>query len=178
VYRYGGLNGKVSISLKDGVFAHVTSRSARLLELLSLQSLQRLLSLNFRVGDEFKDGFPWNTIAGNLLVEAGVVKSQDLVVRSPVASITLTGGSDLDKKVWDMQADVRPRFDLSGTAVATAFVVNPLAGLSALLTQYVLRNPIEKAMSVQYRVSGPWDDPILEPIEAPALPPAPVLPGG
>jgi uncharacterized protein YhdP len=158
--------------------AHVTSRSARLLELLSLQSLQRLLSLNFRVGDEFKDGFPWNTIAGNLLVEAGVVKSQDLVVRSPVASITLTGGSDLDKKVWDMQADVRPRFDLSGTAVATAFVVNPLAGLSALLTQYVLRNPIEKAMSVQYRVSGPWDDPILEPIEAPALPPAPVLPGG
>jgi uncharacterized protein (TIGR02099 family) len=178
VYRYGGLNGKVSISLKDGVFAHVTSRSARLLELLSLQSLQRLLSLNFRVGDEFKDGFPWNTIAGNLLVEAGVVKSQDLVVRSPVASITLTGGSDLDKKVWDMQADVRPRFDLSGTAVATAFVVNPLAGLSALLTQYVLRNPIEKAMSVQYRVIGPWDDPILEPIEAPALPPAPVLPGG
>lgn len=178
VYRYGGLNGRASVSLKDGVFAHVTSRSARLLELLSLQSLQRILSLNFRVGDEFKDGFPWNTIDGNFTIEAGVVKSQDLVVRSPVASVTLTGGSDLEKKVWDMQADVKPRFDLSGTAVATAFVVNPLAGLSALLTQYVLRNPIEKAMSVQYRVKGPWDDPILEPIEAPAISPAPPAPGG
>ena len=77
-----------------------------------------------------------------------------------------------------MQADVKPRLDLSGTAVATAFVVNPLAGLSALLGQYVLRNPLEKAMSVQYQVKGPWDDPILEPIEAPAKPPAPPSPGG
>jgi uncharacterized protein (TIGR02099 family) len=178
VYRYGGLQGKASLSLKDGVFAHVTSRSARLLELLSLQSLQRILSLNFRVGDEFKDGFPWNSIDGNFTIEAGVVKSKDLVVRSPVATVTLTGGSDLDKKVWDMQADVQPRFDLSGTAVATAFIVNPIAGLSALLTQYVLRNPIERAMSVQYRVKGPWDDPILEPIEAPAVQPAPASPGG
>ncbi len=178
VYRYGGMHGQASIALKDGVFSHVTSRSARLLELLSLQSLQRILSFNFRVGDEFKDGFPWNTIDGNFTIEAGVVKSQDLVVRSPVASVTLTGSSDLDKKTWDMKADVKPRFDLSGTAVATAFVVNPLAGLSALLTQYVLRNPIEKAMSVQYQVKGPWDDPILELIEAPAIPPAAPNPGG
>lgn len=178
VYRYGGLNGQASLSLKDGVFAHVTSRSARLLELLSLQSLQRILSLNFRVGDEFKDGFPWDTIDGKFSIEAGVVKSQDFVVRSPVATVAFTGGSDLDKKVWDMHADVKPRFDLSGTAVATAFVVNPIAGLSALLTQYVLRNPIERALSVQYRVKGPWDDPILEPVEAPAVQPAPASPGG
>ena len=178
VYRYDGLHGQASVALKDGVFAHVTSRSARLLELLSLQSLQRILSLNFRAGDEFKDGFPWNTIDGNFTIAAGVVTSQDLTVRSPVASVALTGGSDLDKKVWDMQADVKPRLDLSGTAVATAFVVNPLAGLSALLGQYVLRNPLEKAMSVQYRVKGPWDDPILEPMEAPAKPPAPPNPGG
>ena len=178
VYRYGGLQGQASIALKDGVFAHVTSRSARLLELLSLQSIQRILSLNFRVGDGFKDGFPWNTIDGNFTIAAGVVTSQDLTVRSPVASVVLTGGSDLDKKVWDMQAEVKPRLDLSGTAVATAFVVNPIAGLSALLGQYVLRNPLEKAMSVQYRVKGPWDDPILEPMEAPAKPPAPPNPGG
>ena len=178
VYRYGGLQGQASIALKDGVFAHVTSRSARLLELLSLQSIQRIFSLNFRVGDGFKDGFPWNTIDGNFTIAAGVVTSQDLTVRSPVASVVLTGGSDLDKKVWDMQAEVKPRLDLSGTAVATAFVVNPIAGLSALLGQYVLRNPLEKAMSVQYRVKGPWDDPILEPMEAPAKPPAPPNPGG
>jgi uncharacterized protein YhdP len=177
-YRYGGLQGQASIALKDGVFAHVTSRSARLLELLSLQSLKRILSLNFRVGDEFKDGFPWSTIDGNFTIAAGVLTSQDLTVRSPVASVALTGGSDLDKKTWDMQADVKPRLDLSGTAVATAFVVNPLAGLSALLGQYVLRNPLEKAMSAQYRVKGPWDDPILEPMEAPAKPPAPPNPGG
>jgi uncharacterized protein YhdP len=167
VYTYGGLNGQVTVDLKDGVFQHVNSRSARLLEVLSLQSLQRILSFNFRTGDEFKDGFPWNSIRGDLSLSRGVVHTKDLVVRSPIARIALTGGSDLTQKVWDMEADVRPILDMSGAAVATAFVVNPLAGLSALVTQFLLRNPIERAMSAKYEVKGPWDEPELIPIGVP-----------
>jgi uncharacterized protein YhdP len=97
-----------------------------------------------------------------------VVHTKDLTVNSPIASILLIGKSDLDKKIWDMEADVRPQFDMSGAALATAFVVNPIAGLSALATQFLLRNPIEKAMTVKYAVTGPWDDPKLEPRGAPA----------
>jgi uncharacterized protein (TIGR02099 family) len=167
VYTYAGLNGQVNIDLKDGVFQHVNSRSARLLEVLSLQSLQRILSFNFRTGDEFKDGFPWNSIRGDLSLTKGVVHTKDLVVRSPIARIALTGGSDLNQKTWEMDADVRPVLDMSGAAVATAFVVNPIAGLSALVTQFLLRNPIERAMSAKYKVEGPWDEPVLIPIGVP-----------
>lgn len=167
VYTYGGLNGQVTVDLKDGVFQHVNSRSARLLEVLSLQSLQRILSFNFRTGDEFKDGFPWNSIRGDLSLTHGIVNTKDLVVRSPIARIALTGGSDLNQKAWDMEADVRPVLDMSGAAVATAFVVNPIAGLSALVSQFVLRNPIERAMSAKYEVKGPWDEPELIPIGVP-----------
>jgi uncharacterized protein YhdP len=56
---------------------------------------------------------------------------------------------------------------MSGAALATAFVVNPIAGLSALVSQFLLRNPIEKAMTVKYAVTGPWDDPKLEPRGSP-----------
>ena len=66
-----------------------------------------------------------------------------------------------------MEADVRPLFDMSGAALATAFAVNPIAGLSALATQFLLRNPIEKAMTVKYAVTGPWDDPKIEARGAP-----------
>lgn len=163
VNSYQGLNGSAKVDLKNGVFEHVNSRSARLLELLSLQSLQRILSFNFRPGNEFKDGFPWSALTGGFTFTKGVVHTNDLTINSPIASILLKGNSDLDKKLWDMEADVRPQFDMSGAALATAFVVNPIAGLSALATQFLLRNPIEKAMTVKYAVTGPWDDPKLEP---------------
>jgi uncharacterized protein YhdP len=178
LFSYSGLNGQVNIDLKDGVFQHVNSRSARLLEVLSLQSLQRILSFNFRTGDEFKDGFPWSKINGDLTLVQGVVTTNDLVVRSPIARIALTGGSDLNQKKWDMKADVRPILDMSGAAVATAFVVNPIAGLSALVSQFLLRNPIERAMSAKYEVKGPWDDPELIPIGAPTPVETPDVPGG
>jgi len=178
VYTYAGLNGQFNIDLKDGVFQHVNSRSARLLEVLSLQSLQRILSFNFRTGDEFKDGFPWNSIRGDLSLTQGVVYTKDLVVRSPIARIALIGGSDLNQKTWEMDADVRPVLDMSGAAVATAFVVNPIAGLSALVTQFLLRNPIEQAMSAKYKVKGPWDEPELIPIGVPTPVEPLASPGG
>lgn len=178
VFSYAGLNGEANIDLKNGVFQHVNSRSARLLEVLSLQSLQRILSLNFRTGEEFKDGFPWNSIAGDFTLNQGVVNTKDLVVRSPIARISLTGGSDLNRKVWDLNADVRPILDMSGAAVATAFVVNPIAGLSALVSQFLLRNPIERAMSAKYQVKGTWDEPELIPVGVPTpVPDQPVIGG-
>jgi uncharacterized protein (TIGR02099 family) len=179
VFSYTGLSGQVNIDLKGGVFKHVNSRSARLLEVLSLQSLQRILSFNFRTGSEFKDGFPWSGISGDLSLSQGIVQTKNLLVRSPIAQISLIGSSDLTQEVWNMQADVRPVLDMSGAAVATAFVVNPLAGLSALVTQFLLRNPIERAMSAKYDVKGTWDEPELIPVGVPTpISTQPELAGG
>jgi hypothetical protein len=51
--------------------------------------------------------------------------------------------------------------------VATGFLVNPLIGASALVTQFLLRNPIERAMTAKYHVRGPWDAPTLIPLDIP-----------
>ena len=180
VFSYEGMAGTADIALKEGVFVHVNSRSARLLELLSLQSLQRILSFNFRPGNEFQNGFPWESISGKFVIDRGVAKTDDLTVSSPVASILLSGDSDLTRKTWNLSADVKPRFDMSGSAVATGFLVNPLVGVSALVTQFLLRNPIERAMTAKYNVRGPWDDPTLIPLDIPVPNPKgqTVEPGG
>ncbi len=167
-FSYEGMAGTADVDLKEGTFVHVNSRSARLLELLSLQSLQRILSFNFRPGNEFQNGFPWQSISGNFVIDHGVAKTDDLTIASPVASILLAGDSDLSRKTWNMNADVKPRFDMSGSAVATGFLVNPLIGVSALVTQFLLRNPMERAMTAKYHVRGPWDDPTLIPLDLPA----------
>ena len=179
VFSFADMTGTAEMNLKKGVFVHVDSRAARLLELLSLQSLQRLFRLDFRPGNEFRDGFPWSEISGKFVIANGDVSTQDLLVASPITEVSLVGTSSLTKKTWDMQANVKPIFDMSGAAVATGFAVNPLVGLGALVTNFLLRNPIERALTAKYAVKGPWDDPQLTPIEDPApAPQAPVPAGG
>ena len=164
-FSYEGMDGEARIAFQKGVFEHINSRSARLLELLSIQSLSRLLRLDFRPGNEFQNGFPFNSISGDFAIAGGVVSTKNLVVASPIAEVLLVGNSDLSHKVWNMQADVKPIFDMSGAALATGFAVNPLLGLGALATQFLLRTPIERVMTSRYSVTGPWDDPRVEPLD-------------
>jgi hypothetical protein len=39
--------------------------------------------------------------------------------------------------------------------------VNPVVGVSTLLAQLFLRNPVMKSLSFEYKVTGPWSDPIV-----------------
>ena len=172
-FSYENLSGQATVELKEGVFDHVNSRSARVLELLSLQSINRLFSLNVNPDETFAKGFPWNSIEGSFEIDKGVVDTQNLIISSPVAVISMKGGSNLAKETWDLNAEVRPNLDLSGTAVATGFIINPLVGLGALVGQYLLRKPVEAALSARYRVTGLWDDPNIETAGGVKTPPAP-----
>lgn len=180
IYSYAGLSGKAKVALDKGVFVHVNSNSARLLELLSIQSLQRLFKLDFRPSNEFEGGFPFSFITGDLLIKQGVANTDNLTIRSPIAEIIMTGRSNMVSRTWDMRANVKPIFDMSGAAIATGFAVNPLVGLSALVTQFLLRTPLERAMTARYKVTGSWEDPKLEPLsdaDAPVEPKPPKDPG-
>ena len=164
IYSYAGLNGNATVELSRGVFVHVNSKSARLLELLSIQSVQRLFKLDFRPGNEFDGGFPFSTISGDLRIKQGIANTDNLTIRSPIAEIMMSGSSNMVSKTWDMRANVKPLFDMSGAAIATGFAVNPLVGLSALVTQFLLKTPLERALTARYKVTGSWDDPKLDPL--------------
>ena len=55
---------------------------------------------------------------------------------------------------------VVPNLDMSGASVA-AGIINPIVGVGAFLTQWLLKAPLSKAMTVHYDVSGTWADPQL-----------------
>nr|WP_066130742.1 YhdP family protein [Bordetella ansorpii] len=156
------LEGGLAVSLDKGRFLNLNSRTARLLELLSLQSLQRLVKLDVNPVNVLRDGFPFDTVRGNMKIGKGVVTTDGYKINGPVAAVTLDGSADLVAERWDMHAVVVPNLDASGAAVLTAVAVNPLVGLGAFVTQWLLKEPLAEAMSVQYRVSGSWDDPKVE----------------
>lgn len=164
-HNIADMKGDVIVSLDNGRFMHVNSRTARLLELLSLQSLQRLARLDVNPTNLLRDGFPFDTIRGRVKVADGMLSTEGYKINGPVATIVLAGGVNLIEERWDLKAVVIPNLDASGAAMVTALAVNPLIGLGAFVTQWLLKQPLARAMTMEYAVTGSWDDPRIDPIE-------------
>lgn len=161
------LNGDIEFNLEKGRFGSVNSYSARLLELLSLQSLRRLARLDLNPGGLTKEGFPYDDLRGTVEMRQGVMSTRDYRVIGPVGTIVMDGKVNLIDEQMNLQAVVIPKLDVSGAAIAAGIAVNPVVGLGAFLTQWLLQAPLAKAMTVQYEVSGSWKDPRIREIGGP-----------
>lgn len=153
------LDGELEVDLAEGRFNSVGSLSARLLELLSLQSVRRLATLDWKPAGLLKQGFPYDTLQGRISLTEGVMHSENYRVTGPVATIVIAGDVDLPRERLDLYAVVVPNLDVSGAAIAAGIAVNPIVGLGAFLTQWLLKAPLSKAMAVEYRVKGAFDAP-------------------
>ncbi len=158
------LGGELDVDLVDGRFISLGSRSARLLELLSLQSVKRLASLDWNPGGLMKQGFPFDSVDGRLTMTDGIIHSENYRVSGPVGTIVIAGDVALPDERLDLYAVVVPTLDVSGAAIAAGIAVNPIVGLGAFLTQWLLKSPLSKAMAVEYRVKGGFDAPKVEEI--------------
>lgn len=162
------LNGSMEFALKKGRFNNLNSYSARLLELLSLQSVKRLARLDFNPAGLTKDGFPYDDLRGTVILKNGLMSTSDYRVIGPVGTIVLGGDVNLLNDTLDLQAVVIPNLDVSGAAIAAGIAINPIVGIGAFLTQWFLQAPLAKAMTVEYRISGDWADPKVEEVAAPS----------
>lgn len=158
------LSGTLEIELDQGRFQKLGSRSAKLLEFLSLQSITRLTKLDSGLSGLSKDGFPFDQLRGKLDMDRGQVKVHDYKVIGPVGTILLEGDTNIVNSTLALQAVVVPNLDVSGAALAAGIAINPLIGLGAFVTQWLLKEPLARSMSVRYRITGDWDDPKVEEI--------------
>jgi uncharacterized protein YhdP len=128
----------------------------KLLGVLSLQSLPRRLSFDFR--DIFNEGYAFDDIGATLRIARGVVYSDDFMMRGPAAKVRMSGLADLNQETVQLRVKVIPKLS-EGVAVAGALIAGPLAGVGALAAQKLLRDPFEEAISQEYMVIGPWQSP-------------------
>src|SRR5690606_19266150 len=90
-FQKSDLQGQLNVKLEKGRLSSVNSRSARLLELLSLQSLQRILSFEANPEGAFAQGFPFDLVEGSVQVQSGVMSTNNFRINSPVGAISLGG---------------------------------------------------------------------------------------
>ncbi len=163
-FDYGTMNGELSMDIKNGQFLKAEPGVARLLGILSLQSLPRRLTLDFR--DVFSEGFAFDQIFANASVANGVLSTSDFKMRGVSASVLMEGKVDLVKETQDLRAVILPEVNAAGgSLVYSVMAANPAIGIASFLAQLVLKDPLSKAFSFEYKVSGTWVDPSIEKVE-------------
>ena len=130
--------------------------------MLSLQSLPRRLSLDFR--DVFQEGFAFDNVTGDVTISQGVAKTNNLRMRGVQALVLMEGSADIARETQDLRVVVVPEIN-AGTAALAYAVINPAVGLGAFLAQTLLRKPLTQASTREFHVSGPWADPKVEQVQ-------------
>ena len=168
--------GQVQVDVTKGQFLKADPGLAKLLGVLSLQSLPRRLTLDFR--DLFSEGFAYDFIRGDARLQAGVAHTNNLQMKGVNAAVLLEGQADLAKSTQDLRVVVAPRID-AGAAALVATVINPAIGIGTFLAQLVLSKQINEAATRTFHVTGTWAEPTVTRVETvrgttaePAQPPA------
>ena len=122
-----------------GQFLKAEPGAARLLGVLSLQSLPRRLVLDFR--DVFQEGFAFDNITGDVKIAQGVAHTNNLRMRGVQAAVLMEGQADIARETQDLRVVVVPEIN-AGTASLAYAAINPAVGLGTFLAQVFLRRPL------------------------------------
>ena len=153
------LSGALQFETGAGQFNKLEPGVGRLLGILSLQSLPRRITLDFR--DVFSEGFAFDRISGSIELASGVLRTDDLDIRGPAARVRMSGTADVVAETQDLQVFVQPTLSESVAIGAAAGLLNPAVGVVTYLAQKVLSDPIEKLFTFEYSITGSWSDPLV-----------------
>lgn len=149
------LNGELQFEVRKGQVLQAQPGVGRLLGLLSLQSLPRRLTLDFR--DLFSNGFAFDKINATVKINQGVMRSDDFAMSGPAADVKIKGETNLKKETQHLFVKVMPR--ISDSVSLAALAGGPLVGAVAFLAQKILKDPLNKIASSEYEITGTWDNP-------------------
>jgi uncharacterized protein (TIGR02099 family) len=162
------LDGRLAISVGQGSVPDVKPGAGRILGLLSLSEIPRRLALDF--SDFFTEGFSFNTIQGDFVLDSGSAWTENLVIDAAAAEIRVRGRTGMADRTYDQTMEVLPR--TSGVLpVVGAIAGGPAGAAIGAVAQAVLQRPMNEMARAVYRVQGSWDDPEIELVErGPARP--------
>lgn len=149
------LGGNLKFEVKQGQVLQVQPGVGRLLGLVTLQSLPRRLTLDFR--DLFSNGFAFDKISGRVNIDKGVMRSDNFSMSGPAADVLITGETNLKAETQKLRVKVMPH--ITDSLSLAALAGGPLAGAVAFLAQKVLKDPLNQIASTEYDIIGTWDNP-------------------
>ena len=169
--QWDSMDGNVHMQVDKGQFLKVEPGMGKLLSVLSLQSLSRRITLDFR--DVFSQGFAFDYVRGDVHIADGVARTSNLEMTGLNAAVFMAGTASLVDETQNLQVVVVPEINAM-TASLAATAINPVVGVGSFLAQMFLRGPLMEAATRTFQVTGTWAEPVVEPVRNQAA--APTLP--
>ena len=150
---FPSMDGQFTLQLGQGQFLKADPGIAKLLGVLSLQSLPRRFTLDFR--DLFSSGFAFDKVDADVGVRNGVASTSDFRMSGVAASVRIDGSTNLGTETQNLRVVVIPNINVGAASLAYA-LVNPVIGLGTFLAQYIAREPLARAFTHVYDITGTW----------------------
>jgi uncharacterized protein YhdP len=159
---YASMGGGFNVNMESGQFLKADPGIAKLLGVLSLQSLPRRLALDFR--DVFSDGFAFDFVRGDATIEQGMARTNNLQMKGVNAAVLMEGQADIARETQSLKVVVIPEINV-GSASLIYSAINPLVGLTTFLANVILRRPLIEAITQEFFIDGSWTDPRVTKVE-------------
>ncbi len=153
------VTGDVKVKVTNGQLLNVRPGAGKVFGLLSVAALPRRLSLDFR--DVFEQGLGFDEINGDFTLEGGNAYTSNLVLTGATADVGIVGRTGLSARDYDQTAVVSANVGAS-LPVAGAIAGGPVVGAALLIFSEILKKPLKELSSTQYRITGSWDEPLIE----------------
>ena len=159
-FSLAATRGSVLVDIREGNFPDApggASGTLRVVSILNLAEIVQQLSLSHM----FESGIPFNTIEGEIYLQAGTLEVAKMDVQGGASSFQFSGVSDVAQRTLDGELVVTlPVADNLPWVVALAAGLPVAAGVFVL--SKLFESQVNRLTSVVYTTTGSWDSPVVE----------------
>ncbi|MCF6318094.1 MAG: TIGR02099 family protein [Proteobacteria bacterium] len=158
-FEIKNISGKMRIEIGQGEVIDAKPGVGRVLGLFSLTNLPRRLILDFR--DVLSKGLRFQSMKGDFVLTKGEAYTDGFVIDSSSAEIVITGKTGLANQDYEQMVYVTPRV---GRVLPTigAIAGGAVGAAAGFFVQGMFHKGLRGVGKITYKVTGSWDDPIIE----------------
>lgn len=149
------LNGALLTTFDDGYLADVDDKGVRIFSFLSLQSLVRKLSFDFR--DIFSDGMFYSELKGDFSLKDGVAYTDNVMMKGAAGDLSIVGNTNLNNAELDYRMTYKPNLTSSLPVLAWIATLNPVTFLAGVALDEVITSTV--IAEINFEVTGRLDEP-------------------
>jgi uncharacterized protein (TIGR02099 family) len=153
--------GHLQFALDKGQVVGLKPGAGRVLGLTSVAALRRRLDLDF--SDLTDKGLAFDTVRGDFNLRDGNGYTDNLLLKGPAAEIGLIGRVGLKSKDYDQTAVVTG--SVGSSLPLAALAGGPMVAGAVLVFTQVFKQELKGLARGYYRITGNWDNPVVERIK-------------
>lgn len=156
-FDFSHLNGDVSAKIDDGYLAEVSDK-ARIFSVLSLQSIVRKLTLDFR--DIFSEGMFYKDIKGDYHIKEGVLYTDNTRMNGAAGNLYVKGNTNFVNNALDYKMSYKPNLTSSLPVLAWIATLNPVVFLAGVAIDQVITSQVVSEFN--FELTGSVEEPIFK----------------